>query len=291
MKIAIYGKKVEDIHLPNLQRLFDSLQQKKIQVGVFDSFHGYLASKISFPKNQLRFSSFQDVPGFDFLFSIGGDGTLLDTAGIVRDSGVPVLGINTGRLGFLSHVDADDAGEALDALLNNSFSLDQRSLISVTGNQQQYGEFPYALNEVTVLNKERNSMITIHAYVNDEYMCTYWADGLIVATPTGSTAYSLSCGGPIVTPDSATLILTPIAPHNLNVRPFVISNKNKISLRTEGRDGHFLLSLDSRSFTIDSHTILELTLAPFQINLVNIEGQSFFNTIRNKLAWGLDKRN
>ncbi|MCC6600377.1 MAG: NAD(+)/NADH kinase, partial [Crocinitomicaceae bacterium] len=218
-------------------------------------------------------------------------GTLLDTAAIIRDSQVPVLGINTGRLGFLSNVAIQDIESCVEALLNGNFTLDGRSLIAVGGIGFSEHDFPFALNDVTLRNNDHNSMIAVQTYVNDIFMCTYWADGLIVSTPTGSTAYSLSCGGPIVTPDSNNIILTPIAPHNLSVRPFVLSNSNTVTLQPEARSGEFFLTLDSRTYPIDKHTRVELTRASFELNLVNLEGHNFFNTIRNKLGWAVDKRN
>ena len=291
MKIALYGKRFNDEHAVTVNRLVDALVRRGITITVHDKFFHFLTTKFTLPANVKIFTETNELEGVDFLISVGGDGTLLDTARIIRDTKIPVLGVNTGRLGFLSNVSPDAFEDALEALINGNFTLDSRALIAVKSNNQTFGEFPYALNEVALLNRERNSMITIHAYVNDQFMSTYWADGLIVATPTGSTAYSLSCGGPIVMPGSNNVILTPIAPHNLNVRPFVISNTSKVSLRAEGRTSEFLLTLDSKSFTIDNETLLELTTAPFMINLVSLEGQNFFNSIRHKLGWGLDKRN
>jgi NAD+ kinase len=290
LKIALYGKRFDDEFTYGVEKLVDAMVRRGISFVVHEKFYLFLSSKVSLPANTGIFRDHEELTGVKFLLSIGGDGTLLETVSIIRDTKVPVLGINTGRLGFLSSVYLDQVDMAIEALVNNDFTLDRRSLIEIKSNTQVFGDFPYALNEVTVLNKQRNSMITIHAYVNDQFMSTYWADGLIVATPTGSTAYSLSCGGPIVMPESNNLILTPIAPHNLNVRPFVISNTSKVSLRAEGREPSFLLTLDSRSFSIDNETIIELTRAPFELHLVNLSGHSFFNTIRQKMGWGLDAR-
>ncbi|MFM7310656.1 MAG: NAD kinase [Flavobacteriales bacterium] len=290
MKIALYGKKFSEEHLGGIERLVDAMVRRGLSLVVHDSFYPYLSSQVTLPASAEKFHSHEDLVGMKFLLSIGGDGTLLETAHIVRDSKVAVLGINTGRLGFLSQVHLNDVEMALEALINEDFTLDYRSLIEVKSEQQEFGDFPYALNEVSIVNKERSAMITMHAYVNDQFMNTYWADGLIIATPTGSTAYSLSCGGPIVMPESNNVIMTPIAPHNLNVRPVVISNTSKISLRAEGRDPKFLLSLDSRSFLIDNETILEISRAPFQFSLINLQNHSFFNTIREKMGWGLDVR-
>lgn len=290
MKVALYGKRFDDEHIFGVEKLTEGLIRRGIKISIHEKFHGFLSSRVKLPVTTEIFRKTEDLIGTNFLISIGGDGTLLETAAILRDTKIPVVGVNTGRLGFLSNISLDSIDEALEALINSDYTLDSRSLIEVRSEQQSFGDFPFALNEVTLLNKQRNSMITIHAYVNDQFMSTYWADGLIVATPTGSTAYSLSCGGPIVMPSSNNLILTPIAPHNLNVRPFVISNTSKVSLRAEGRDPNFLLTLDSRSFSVDNETILELTRASFELHLVAFQGQSFFNTIRTKMGWGLDAR-
>jgi NAD+ kinase len=291
MVIALYGKRFSPEYGPGVSKLVDSLIRRGIRVVVYERFYPFLSQSVALPSTVQTFQTFKDIGHVDYLLSIGGDGTLLDTAKHVRDSKTPVLGINTGRLGFLSNVDLNEVDTAIELLVNGTYTLDPRSLIEVKTNGVALSDFPFALNEVSILNKDRSSMISIHAQINDNFMCTYWADGLIVATPTGSTAYSLSCGGPIVTPDSNNLILNPIAPHNLNVRPLVISHTNKVSLRVEGRSDHFLLTLDSRSFEIDSSTLIELTRAPFEMNLIHLEGQNFFQTIRNKLGWGMDKRN
>jgi len=291
VKIAIYGKKFDDEYIPAIQRLIDFLSKKDVSLYVYEKFFELLDSKLSLPEGIKTFSDYRGVSGSHSLISIGGDGTLLNTVRIIRDSGIPILGINTGRLGFLSNVSIDGIEEAMQALISNRFTLDSRTLIKLSSLQREFSAFPYALNEITLLNKGRNSMITVHAHVDDAYMTTYWADGLIVATPTGSTAYSLSCGGPIIMPGSNNFILTPIAPHNLNVRPFVLPDSSKITLKAEGRDPEFLLTLDSKSFNIDQDTTIELTRAPFEINLVTFKGNNFFNTIRNKMNWGVDKRN
>jgi NAD+ kinase len=290
LKIALYGKRFDDEFTDSIEKLLESMVRRGISIIIYEKFYIYLTNKVSLPSTAEIFKTSEDIQGVSFLLSVGGDGTLLETAAIIRDSRIPVLGINTGRLGFLSPVSNDAIDAAIEALVNQDYTIDKRSLIEVRSSQQEFGEFPFALNDVTITNKQRNSMITIHAYVNDQFMSTYWADGLIVATPTGSTAYSLSCGGPIVMPESNNVILTPIAPHNLNVRPFVISNSSKVSLRAEGREPQFLLTLDSRTFTIDNETIIDLTRASFEFHLINLVGHGFFNTIRQKMGWGLDAR-
>ncbi len=291
MRVAVFGKNIPPRYKDYIRRFFDLLEGRQIANGIFSGFVSGLEPDVKIPQGFSILDGYEALAGYDFLISVGGDGTILETATLVRDSGIPVLGINTGRLGFLSHVDADHYEQAIGALQQGQFSLDRRSLIEVRCNNVSLGDFPYALNEVTVLNSARNSMITIHVQVNDTFMSTYWADGLIVATPTGSTAYSLSCGGPIVTPESSTWVLTPIAAHNLNVRPVILSDSNRITLQTTGSDHQFLLSLDSRSHTINEGSRLELTRAPFAINLVRLQGQGFFDTIHTKLGWAVDKRN
>lgn len=290
MKIALYGRRFDHEFTHGVEKLIDGLIRRGIRIKVHEGFHQFLTSRITLPESTEIFQDHTELRDAQFLLSIGGDGTLLETARMIRDSKIPVIGVNTGRLGFLSNIELAHAEEAIEALVNGDFSLDRRSLIAVRSETYDFGDFPYALNEVTLLNSQRNSMITIHAYVNDQFMTTYWADGLIVSTPTGSTAYSLSCGGPIVMPESNGIILTPVAPHNLNVRPFVLSNSAKVSLSAESRDPDFLMTLDSRSFTVPCGTIVELTLAHFELHLVTFPEQSFFKTIRNKMGWGLDAR-
>jgi NAD+ kinase len=290
VKIALYGKRFDDEFIDSIEKLLDSMVRRGIGIVVFEKFYMFLAQKVSLPSTIEIFRTTEELKGVSFLLSVGGDGTLLETASIIRDTRIPVLGINTGRLGFLSPISGNDIDQAIEALVNQEFTLDKRSLIEVKSEQQDFGDFPFALNDVTITNKQRSSMIAVHTYVNDQFMSTYWADGLIVATPTGSTAYSLSCGGPIVMPESNNVILTPIAPHNLNVRPFVLPNTGKVSLRAEGREPHFSLTLDSRSFVIDNETIVELTRASFEFHLVSLSGFGFFNTIRQKMGWGHDAR-
>ena len=225
------------------------------------------------------------------MFSIGGDGTILDTVTQIQDSGIPVLGINIGRLGFLSSIAAEEIAGAIESLMKGHFSLDKRRLLRLESNVQIFGEANYALNELTIHKKDSSSMIIINTYLNGEYLNSYWADGLIIATPTGSTGYSLSCGGPIVAPYSGNFVITPIAPHNLNVRPIVVSDENVISLEVQGRSQYFLASLDSRSVTIDSAISLAVRRAEFTINLVRMGNDNFLDTLRKKLNWGLDTRN
>ncbi len=291
MKLAIFGRTLPKQFEPFIKQLFKVLNAYQIERVVHKKFQKVLEEK-GIASDNPTFSSPDDVRGnVDYLLSIGGDGSLLESATLVGDSGVPILGINTGRLGFLSSVAESDIEMAVTALMNKQYSLDKRTLLSLETEEKLFGDTNFALNELTVHKKDSSSMITVHAYINDEFLNSYWADGLIVATPTGSTGYSLSCGGPIVSPGSENLIITPVAPHNLNVRPFVVSDDCAIKLKVEGRGENFLATLDSRSVTIESSTELIVQKSPFSINLIRLSNESFLSTLRNKLMWGMDKRN
>ena len=227
----------------------------------------------------------------DCMISLGGDGTLLDTVTLVKDSGIPVLGVNYGRLGFLANIGKEDLHSALDALANRKYVLDKRTLIHLDANIPLFGETPYALNEFSLHKKDSSPMIKIHTYLNGEFLNTYWADGLIVATPTGSTGYSLSCNGPVVFPDSASFVITPVAPHNLNIRPIVVTDDNIVSFEIEGRTDGFLCTMDSRREIVTKEIQLAVKKERFGINLIRMNENNFLQTLRSKLSWGLDKRN
>lgn len=292
MKVGIYGRSFDDSFIPNIQVLFNTLKFFGWGVCVYEPFNAYLKPRISFDSPYQTFNKHSDIKDeIDILISVGGDGTFLETINIVRDSGIPILGVNTGRLGFLASTSKENIKAALQDIKADKFRLQQRSMLTLITEQDLFGEDNFALNELTVHKKETSSMITIHTYIDDLYLNSYWADGLIVATPTGSTAYSLSCGGPIMVPGALDYVITPIAPHNLNVRPVVVPDSRTIRLKIEGRGRDFLCSLDSRSVTIDSSIELEVKKANFQINVIQTEGQNFLNTIRNKMMWGLDRRN
>jgi len=290
MVIGVFGRKFEDRFCDSIEGLFDLLLKEGFEVVVYEKFYNFLIEKINLPKSYKLFKTHQEVAQLDILLSIGGDGTILDTINYIRDSNVPVLGINVGRLGFLSTVSLDEIPDAIACLKSENFTIDSRSLIKIES-EAKLGEFNYALNEVTIHRKDTSSMITVNVWVDGNFISTYWADGLIVSTPTGSTAYSLSCGGPITMPHSENLIITPIAPHNLNVRPLVIPNSGELKLQAKGRDESFLLSMDSYSYSIDGNTEIFLSNASFKLNLITLPGHNFFNAIRNKLMWGADKRN
>lgn len=293
MKIAIFGKSFDENSLPYVQNLFEILNGHGAKLVVYGNFLPYLKERIKLPDNIELFNDsvalIQSKP--DFMFSLGGDGTILSAVTFIRNSGIPVLGINTGRLGFLSNVSKEDLKEAIAAIWTGNFNIDKRNLLKIKTEAGLFGELNFALNEMTVHKKDSSSMITIHAYANNEYLNSYWADGLIVSTPTGSTAYSLSCGGPIIAPNSQNIIITPIAPHNLNVRPIVLSDDTPLKLVLEGRSNEFLISADSRSETIDAQSEIIVKKCDFQINMVELENRTFFRTIRHKLMWGIDQRN
>ena len=293
MKVAIYGRVMKTgASAEALQTLVRKLEKSGVDFFIYEPFLKEVGNKIKI-NSKKTFSSHQDIKGkVKFLFSIGGDGTLLETVTLVRDSGIPVMGINTGRLGFLSSISKDEIEMAIDAVLKGKYTLDKRTLLELETKPNKHPESSnFALNEIAVLKTDTSSMITIHASLNGKFLNSYWADGLIVATPTGSTAYSLSCGGPIVMPDSDNFVITPIAPHNLNVRPVIISSHDVVTLEVVGRNPNFLVSLDSRSENVQPSSKLIIKKANFLISLVKLDSHDFLSTLRNKLMWGADKRN
>jgi NAD+ kinase len=292
MNIALFGKSLSDNHQEHLIQLFSKLDSYNVSLHIYEPFHNLIKDKIKYSSAIETFTHHDDIKGeVDFLFSIGGDGTLLDTVTLVRDSGIPVMGINLGRLGFLSSISTDEIQSAIDDIYNGNFNLDKRTLLRLTTEKGHFGEMNYAMNDLAINRKDSTSLVVIHVYVDDIFLNSYWADGLIVATPTGSTAYSLSSGGPILTPGSENFVITPIAPHNLTIRPIVISDKNRIRIKIGGRDKFYLVSLDSRSEVFENSEELIIEKEDFKINLVQIVNKNFFSTIRDKLKWGLDARN
>ncbi len=291
MKIAIYCKRVPEEAIDAVVFLVNELTRNKVELYINASFYDFLQDK-KVGGNFTIGSSLDDVDIIpDFLISIGGDGTILDTTTAIGDSQIPIVGLNTGRLGFLANNSKEDVSSMVQKLLNGKFNLEKRSLLRLETDDNLFGKHNFALNELTIHKKDSSSMVTIHTYINDEYLNSYWADGLIISTPTGSTAYSLSCGGPILIPQSRNFVINPIAPHNLSARPIIVPDDVEIKLRIEGREDEFLATLDSRSRTINNETELRIVKSDFYINLVQFEGQNFYNTIRNKLLWGVDKRN
>jgi NAD+ kinase len=293
MKIGIYGIQFNQKKIKIFQELFNFLNEFKQvnKVSIYGPFLDLLKKNIAGVDHFEQFDSSDELTEFDFMLCLGGDGAILDTLCLVKDSGVPVLGINTGRLGFLSSISTEEIETPLKKVLNGEYSLDARSILKLESSSGLFQDVNYALNEVTVQKKDSSSMMIIHAYVDDEYLNSYWADGLIISTPTGSTGYNLSCSGPIIMPGSNVFVITPIAPHNLNVRPLVIPNNKKIKLKLEGRGDEFLVALDSRSIPINSAEELVIQQGEFPMNIVRPKDHSFLSTLRNKLTWGLDSRN
>jgi NAD+ kinase len=292
LRIAIFGRSFDESFQPSLQNLFDSLNEYKVEVFVYQPFYPFLKENIELGEVKGFYRNYADFPeNIDFLFSLGGDGTILGAITHIRDRETPIVGINTGRLGFLANINRQQLPELIPALIQKNYSIDSRAMLELETKKGRFGKNNIALNELTVHKKDSASMITVHTYADNEYLNSYWADGLIVSTPTGSTAYSLSCGGPIISPHSKNIGITPIAPHNLNVRPFVVNDNIEIRLEVEGRGDEFLVSLDSRSETISSEEHLRIRKSKFETKLVELEGQNFYRTLRSKLLWGKDKRN
>ncbi|WP_414000107.1 NAD kinase [Flavobacterium sp. W1B] len=294
MKIAIYGQYYQNSTEPIIRDIFVFFNQTNVELVIESNFLKILYEKKIVEKEYKTFESHTELnQSFDMLISIGGDGTILRAATLVRDSGVPILGINAGRLGFLATVQKENIAKFMQLAIDKNYTLSKRTLLTLTCSPENESiqELNFAMNEVTVSRKNTTSMITIETYLNGEYLNSYWADGLIISTPTGSTGYSLSCGGPILTPDVKSLVITPIAPHNLNARPLVIPDETEIRLKITGREEHYLVSLDSRVTTIKKESILTIKKTPFQINMVEIPDETFLKTLRSKLLWGEDKRN
>jgi len=293
MKIALYGLSVNPDFIDELLRLFDLFNEKSVECLVYQPFLEYLQQDYGIrPAIAGQFENGDDLPDdVSFLLSLGGDGTLLKSFLAAKNGSIPLVGINSGRLGFLSDISRDEIEKALNNILEGNIIIDERTVLELEIVNDNESEFLYALNEITVTKLDSAAMINIHTYVNGEFLNTYWADGLIVATPTGSTAYSLSVGGPILTPDSENFVISPIAPHNLTVRPIVVPDHHFITLQVEGRGLQFLTSVDSKSEAIYFSVLLKIKKAPFKVKTIRLKDHSFFSTLRNKLMWGADKRN
>ena len=291
MTIAIFGSPYPEHFSKYIQHLIKKLETEYINLIIEEEFSVFLENNIRFNKSISTFNSYETLKNkADFLLSIGGDGTLLKAVTYVRESEIPIMGINTGRLGFISSISADQIDDAITDILKGNYTINERTLLELGSDKKLFKDKNFALNEVAVSKKDTSSMIRIDAYVDDEFLNTYWADGLVVSTPTGSTGYSLSCGGPIIMPGTNNIIITPNAPHNLNVRPIVIDDNSVIKLKVEDRDQLALVSLDSRSRAFDSETELIIKKANFKVRLVQPQNNSLIKTIRHKLMWGLDKR-
>ena len=292
MKIAIYSRVLEEDKRIDIQFFFDEIAQQKISAVVFLPYYEEIKDRVKLPDGTSTFYLSEDLnEEIDFVISLGGDGTLLDTVTLVKAKGIPIVGINFGRLGFLAGIGREQLADAVKALVKRTYLIDKRTLIHLDASIELFGHVPFALNEFSIHKRDTAPMIKIHTYLNGEFLNTYWADGLIVATPTGSTGYSLSCNGPVVFPDSGNFIITPVAPHNLNIRPIVVPDNNIISFEIESRSDGFLCSMDSRRELVPKEVQLAVKKEKFRMNLVRLNENNFLQTLRNKLSWGLDKRN
>ena len=293
MQAAIFGKDFKEGFNESIIEFFNIIKEFGYDILVYEPFYEFIKEKTFFdPKPDKVFKDhFIKEDNIDIVFSIGGDGTFLESVSFVRDLNIPIVGINSGRLGFLANISQEEIPVALQAINNKKYTLEERTLLELDTNNRAFKNFNFALNEITVQKRDSGSMIMIKVYLNGEFVNTYWADGLILSTSTGSTAYSLSLGGPIVMPGSRNFILTPIAPHNLTVRPIVIPENNEITIEVAGRTENFLVSLDYQSEVLEKNSIIKVKAAGFKIKTIRIEGNTFFNTIRDKLMWGFDKRN
>ena len=292
MKIAIYSRGIENDQHKDMVILLEELKKHQVEPVFFQDFFNQFYSAVNMTDKYSTFNSAEDLDeSIDCVLSLGGDGTLLDTLSFVQDKGIPVLGINYGRLGFLANIGKEDIRLAIKALAERTYVTDNRTLIHLDADIPIFDKVPYGLNEFSIQKKDSSSMIKIHTYLNGEFLNAYWADGLIVATPTGSTGYSLSCNGPIVFPDSGSFVITPIAPHNLNIRPIIVPDNNIISFEVEGRTDSFICTLDSRRVVVHKEAQLAVKKEKFGINLIRLNENNFLQTLRNKLSWGFDKRN
>ncbi|WP_324672496.1 NAD kinase [Hymenobacter sp. GOD-10R] len=291
MRIAILGKPFSEAAQPFVQALLEDLVARQTEVLIAESFRTYLDNSLRLPEGIGSFRRGDSLRGVQFVFSIGGDGTLLDTVTYVGNLQIPILGINAGRLGFLATVTPAHLSQAIDSLFKGHFVIEERSLIRVDTDPDVFGDVNFGLNEFSILKRDTSSMIVVHTYIDGEYLNSYWADGLIVSTPTGSTGYSLSCGGPVMLPQTNNFIIAPVCPHNLNVRPLIVSDRSVISFEIEGRSNNFLLSLDSRSVPVDAGVQIAVRRETFTARLVKLNHVNFLSTLRSKLNWGLDRRN
>ena len=295
MKVAIFGRYYNgDSTSDSVETLFNYLNKKGIDAFIEIEFYKLIGKESHSIKKYEALKTFNELDSsFDFLISIGGDGTILRSTIFVKDLGIPIIGINTGRLGFLATIQVNVIEQAMQNIIDGHYKISERSLLSVetTPENDDIKAMNFALNEITVSRKNTTAMITVDTYLNDEFLNSYWSDGLIVSTPTGSTGYSLSCGGPVITPDANSFVLTPIAPHNLSARPLIIPDSTEVHLRVDGREKRHLISLDSRIATLDNGTLIKIKKADFKIKMIDLLNESFLDTLRKKLLWGEDKRN
>ncbi len=292
MKIAIYGRPFNDQGvLPYIQQVFDTLLEHKVEIYVHHQLHTYLQGNINTEPYKVLGQGDRIKGVIDIFFTLGGDGTLLDMVTLICDTGIPIIGINFGRLGFLASINKNDIQSAIHAVINREFTLDSRELIRIDSDLEIFGDDNFALNDITIHRRDDAAMITTHVFLNKEFLNSYWGDGIIISTSTGSTAYSLSCGGPIIFPESNSLVLTPVSPHNLNVRPIVLPDSCTLAFDVECRSANYLVSCDSRTAVIEKTMRFTVKKAGFKLNLIRLNNESYLSTLRNKLLWGLDVRN
>ncbi len=294
MLLAIFGRYFKDEKFAEIQHFFDCLEKKKIDFVIYRKYYeDCLRNGLNLQAKIKTFDTHTDfiTYKFDYLISIGGDGTILSSIEYIRETELPVIGINTGRLGFLAGVSAPNASKAIEDIEKGHYSIDSRTVLQLESNVEIFSGVKFALNDFVIHKKDTASMVTIHTFINGEFLNSYWSDGLIISSPTGSTGYNLSCGGPILYPSSESFVITPISPHNLNVRPIIVSDKNIISFEIEGRSSSFLATLDSRSESINQNVQLAIRKADFKFNLVRMNDENYLSTLRQKLMWGYDNRN
>jgi NAD+ kinase len=291
MKIAIHGRNFPESARPYVQAMFEELAKRQVDVLISAGYREFLDTAGIAHYSQSTYQTEEGVIDADFVFSLGGDGTLLDAVTHVGPRQIPIVGINIGRLGFLATVAPPSIRLMIDALFNGKYGIDERTLVNVRSTPDIFGALPFGLNDFTITRTQTSSMITVHSYLDGEFLNSYWADGLIISTPSGSTGYSLSCGGPVLLPENNNLIITPISPHNLNVRPMIVMDTCQLSFEVESRSGNFLAALDSRSFTVDVSARISVQKEDFKARLVKLGDENFLNTLRSKLNWGWDIRN
>ncbi len=294
MKVGIYGQFYHSDSGKYIEELLHALEQDNIEVFIEKNFLNLIHLNKTVTKEYNHFSTFEELDSsYDLFFSIGGDGTILKSINFIRDLNIPILGINTGRLGFLATIQKEEIKQTISTILKKEYSISERTVLSIKTDPEsnEIKDTNFALNEIAVSRKNTTSMITIETWLNGNYLTSYWADGLIISTPTGSTGYSLSCGGPVIMPNTDALAITPIAPHNLNARPLIIKDDTTITLKVSGREDFYLASMDSRLASLNNKTIITITKAPFKIHMVELHSDSFVKTLRQKLLWGEDRRN
>jgi NAD+ kinase len=291
MRIGIHGRDSQAKTSPLIERILKQLADRKAEIWLSSKFIKQIKSPLLAEIKYKTFELGDNLRSLDFFFSLGGDGTMLESVTYIGKTEVPILGINTGRLGFLAITSRDDIEVALEALFTGAYKVESRTMLRLNSSTKLFDPLNFALNDFTIMKKDTSSMITVHVYVDGELLNSFWSDGIIVSTPTGSTGYSLSCGGPLVYPKSESFIITAVSPHNLGTRPIVISDKSEITFEIEGRSKKYLVSLDSRFETIDDTVKLKIKKEKFCTKLVQLSGHHYFNTLRQKLNWGLDIRN